>query len=117
MCEYLKKKTFTFANISNKHSVVFFTEEVHKIIKSIFQNAIRLSAAHQNLQILQRKKKYTVRVYDSVVICTSVCSTDYLQVCNSCQTSLGDTLELDSDFNWVNWIQLFINLFMAELLQ
>ena len=34
----------------------------------------------------------------SVVICTRVCSTDYLQVCNSCQASLGDALELDSDF-------------------
>ena len=39
---------------------------------------------------------------DSVVICTCVCSTDYLQVCNSWQTSQGARLELDSDFNCFN---------------
>ena len=82
------------------------------------------SAAHQNLQILHRKLKYTVRICDSVVICTCVCLTDYLQVCNSCQTSLGDTLELDSDYNCINPIGLIefrfqnsIKLFMSELLQ
>ena len=65
-----------------------------------------------------------VRICDSVVICTCVCSTDYLQVCNSWQTSLEDTLELDSNFNWFNPFGLIgfrfqnsIKLFMAELLQ
>ena len=35
MCQYYKKKTFEFANIRNKHSVVFFTPEVHKVINSM----------------------------------------------------------------------------------
>ena len=67
-----------------------------------------LSAARQKLQILHRKYKYSVRICDSVVISTCVCSTEYLQVSNSCQTSLGDTLEFDSQ------IQISIGLIQLD---
>ena len=111
-CANIKKIfAFAFVNIRNKHSVVFFTPEVHKVINSILISIFHYAmTAYDSVQHI-RTCRFYIEIY--CVNCANLC---LCQLNHSVHVRVGPR-----PASWkhkiFNWIQNSIKLFMAELLQ